>query len=404
MSEALFDVFAAGAAAQAGALHGFESVDWLRAVQDTARHQCAPMFGRRLRELGILDRVPAEERQRLIGLARTTAVRNLGSTLQLRELTDRLLGTPMIALKGACLARTCYRDLSLRPMLDLDLFAQVSDLDFVRGVLAQLGYRQSQRVAPETNPMHDPPYFKPGSIPIELHRSILDRNDLFCIDHEALWSRAVPAGDIAGLSYLGAEDRLLHVCLHAGYHHQLDIGLYAFIDIAMIVRGTALDWRTFVDRAREWRAERCVFLTLEMARVLVGAEVPAEVLAALRPADFDSDILRAAIDVVRHHHPRGYQPTGIVSEIIVDVLFGHGWRSIPGRFHRRFLRTPERRTQWRGSSDGVGWYAQVAPLLRGLAALARSRPDREQLRARWHGARLQRWMTRAGAVRARHMP
>jgi hypothetical protein len=143
-----------------------------------------------------------------------------------------------------------------------------------------------------------------------------------------------------------------------------------------------------------------VFLTLEMARVLVGAEVPAAVLATLRPADFDSDIIRKAIAVVRDHHPRGCQPAGIVSDIIVDLLFGHGWRSIPGRVHRRFLRTPERRTQWHVSTHGVSWYGQVAPLLTGLAALARNPPDRERLLARLHGARLRRWMTQSDAAPA----
>lgn len=402
MSEgALFKVFASGSLEQVGALDTIDPAGWSRAVEDAQQHQCAPMFRRRLAELGILDQMSDDAQRLLTRSALDTTVQNLRGTHQLYELAREMRGVPLIALKGACLARTCYRDVSLRPMRDLDVLVRECDLGAARQALGRLGYRQDLRIDPDLNPMHDPPYFKQGAIHIELHRTLLDDRDGFAIDYSALWSRASSVKDIPGLFYLSLEDQLLHVCLHAGYHHRFDIGLYAFIDIAMLARCSGLDWAAFIASAREWNAARCVFLTLETARIMAAAEIPPAVLTALRPSDIGPAIIPMAIAAVRHRCPTGYAPAAFLSRFIVDILFERGWRSIPGRLQRRFLRPPERRMQWRGSPHGVGWYGQLAPLFVGITALVHRRAERERLVASLNGMRVRRWMTRSDAAASR---
>jgi hypothetical protein len=355
------------------------------------------MFRERLRERHLLDELPQKVQAQLTQLTRETAARNLRGTYQLQELAARLSGlSPLIALKGACLVHTCYRDVSLRPMVDLDVLAKESDLAAVREALRSLGYEQSPRAQPAAHAHHEAPYVRRGLLNIELHRSLLGDPDPFSIDPEGLWARAVPAAGRPGLFYLCQEDQLLHVCLHAGYHHQLNIGLYAFIDIAASVRSPDLDWQRVIGRARQWKAERCLFLMLEMARTLVGAEVPREVLNELRPGDFADDIARMALSAVYNKRANGYEPNAFLSQMITHLVMEGGWRSIPGQIRRRLLRRPEMRTRWPNSAHAPTWYGQLAPLVSGLLGLAARRPDREHLLGRLNGARARRWMVRTG--------
>lgn len=393
----LFDIF--GSAARdsghsvCGTAAGLEEAAWHAAAGCAQVHQCVPMFHERLRELGLLDLLPDQVREQLEQALRLTAARNLRGAFQLRELTARLDGrAPLIALKGASLVRTCYRDMSLRPMIDLDVLARDSDLDAAREALKHLGYGQSPRADPSLCSNHDVAYVKSGMYCIELHRSLLGPSEPFTIDPEGLWSRAIPSRDTPGLFHLSLEDLLVHVCLHAGYHHQLDIGLYAFIDIALIAGSPDLDWQRTLERAHQWRAERCVFLMLQLARTLVGAEIPHDVLHELRPQHFDDDVVRRALSVIYNKKPRGYEPTAILAALLTKLIMQGSWRQIPGRIRRRLLRSPETRTRWPNSPHEPTWYGQFAPLATGMVGLATRRDDREHLRSRLDGARVQRWM------------
>jgi hypothetical protein len=125
----LFRVFGSDTSAQDVATESLDPAVWPVTVTSAVLHQCAPMFRERLRERHLLHELPQNVQAQLTQLTRETAARNLRGTHQLQELTARLSGrSPLIALKGACLARTCYRDVSLRPMLDLDVLAKEADL------------------------------------------------------------------------------------------------------------------------------------------------------------------------------------------------------------------------------------------------------------------------------------
>jgi hypothetical protein len=399
----LFRVFGPDTFAQGVATESLDPSVWPVTVSSAVLHQCAPMFRERLRERHLLDELPQNVQAQLTQLTRETAARNLRGMHQLQELTARLNGrSPLIALKGACLARTCYRDVSLRPMLDLDVLARESDLPAVREALRCLGYEQSPRAQGIPHTHHEAPYVKRGLLNIELHRSLLCQPDPFCIDPEGLWARAAPAAGTPGLLYLCQEDQLLHVCLHAGYHHQLNIGLYAFIDIAASVRSQGLDWQRVIGRARQWKAERCLFLMLEMARTLVGAEVPREVLNELRPGDFADDIVRMALSAVYNKRSNGYEPNAFLSQIIIHLVMEGGWRSLPGQIRRRLLRRPEMRTRWPNAAHTPTWYGQFAPLVSGLVGLAARRPDRQHLMGRLNGVRVSRWMVPTARAGIQH--
>ncbi|MCI5129143.1 MAG: hypothetical protein D3907_11730, partial [Candidatus Electrothrix sp. AUS3] len=106
------------------------------------------------------------------------------------------------------------------------------------------------------------------------------------IDIEGLWQRAQPAsvGGVDTLT-LSPEDLLLHLCLHTAVHHPYSNGLRALCDIRETVPHyrDEMDWKTVQRRAEEWGMGNAIYLTLYLAKSLLGAEVPDTLLNKLEP-------------------------------------------------------------------------------------------------------------------------
>ena len=107
-----------------------------------------------------------------------------------------------------------------------------ADLPRANTLFLELGYRasgNSEAAMPIAKYHHLPPLLKKGEVPvgIELHWTLEKPSAGFNIDVAGLWRRARPAafGNTNALA-LGMEDLLLHLCLHASYHHQFRFGFF----------------------------------------------------------------------------------------------------------------------------------------------------------------------------------
>jgi hypothetical protein len=76
---------------------------------------------------------------------------------------------------------------------------------------------------------------------------------------------------------LSDEDLLLHLCLHASYHHRFDrAALKGLLDVATLLsrRGQSLDWNRVVTTANAWGASGFVYCTLKLAGDILRADIP----------------------------------------------------------------------------------------------------------------------------------
>jgi hypothetical protein len=96
---------------------------------------------------------------------------------------------------------------------------------------------------------------------------------------------------------LSPEDLLLHLCLHTSFDHKFLLGLRACWDILETLQHhrSDIDWEQVERRAREWGVGKYVYLTLHVAKELVGAAVSVEALASLKPRGFHPRLIRWAI-------------------------------------------------------------------------------------------------------------
>jgi hypothetical protein len=270
-------------------------------VTQANAHSVAPLLRRGLLQQGLFAALPEPARARLDAIDVDSTARAMARYRELDRLSDRFAAAaiPFIALKGIYLAKAVYAEPGLRPMADMDLLFRVEDLEQAQAVLVALGYSRAEPdrpVADYTAVGHQLPAFNQGALlRVEVHLRLERANAPFAIDLDGLWQRA-RSWSVNGrtLLALSTEDLLLHLCLHAMYHHRFRIGLIALVDLREVIRREPLDWDRFVAQARAWRAEIPAYLGLALASGLVGAAVPAPVLAALAPAADGEEALRLA--------------------------------------------------------------------------------------------------------------
>jgi hypothetical protein len=283
------------------------TLDEWRSLLSLAKAQnVSGLFYHRLKARGLEPALPQDIQPQLLEVYRQTAVNNLGLMRDLNRIVTLFQadGIPVIVLKGVYLASTVYNNLALREITDLDLLLPIDQIEQAAKLLKTLGYQQKSGHMLEVDMvfLHHLAGFTDSLLSmVELHWTITRPPSSYSIDPSIdpneLWARAVPVriGDVEVLG-LSAEDLLLHLCMHASYHHRFEFGLRPSCDIAETIRhfGNTLSWPQIVERARRWRWARGTYLALRLARELVGAAVPAETLRQLLPIPVDEAIVAAA--------------------------------------------------------------------------------------------------------------
>lgn len=214
-------------------------------------------------------------------------------------------GIPVILLKGAYLATEVYPGMGMREMVDVDLMVRVPDLQRAAEAVMGLGYRPHRSLrdmATEIRNKHHLPIMqRAGAIQVELHWNVTHEGRADFAPPDGFWERSREirvAGEPARA--MACEDMLLHLCLHLSHQHMFTVGIRALYDVALLVSrsGDGPDWGVFVERARALGWHRGAWLTLQLARDMLGADVPVPALTRLRVDEGAQEMLRVAREEV----------------------------------------------------------------------------------------------------------
>jgi hypothetical protein len=270
--------------------------DWLDLLARAGRQDVTALLHHRLKLLGIDTSLPREISDRL----RQAYLYHAGVNTRLFHELSTVLHLlrhekiPVVALKGAHLAELVYDNIALRPMCDVDLLLRESDLAVAKRLLLANFFSECGHDDHHLGLRH-----RDRRVMIELHWNLTSLSFPFNLDTAALWRRSQPA-TIAGVevAVLSPEDLLLHLCLHASYHHLFDRALKYFCDVAEVLRQhrSTLDWQLFCESARKAGLARCAYLTLWGTRRTLAAEVPEAVLQSLQPPDLDLEWMDQLLD------------------------------------------------------------------------------------------------------------
>jgi hypothetical protein len=286
-------------------LTSVSSKEWDALLNLSQSHGVTPQCYKRLKDPSLSNCIPPHILEELkkkylhTAYTNTLILHSLGKVLQAFNLVD----IPVIPLKGIYLAENIYQNIALRIMGDVDLLVQKKDLDQIQQKLTTLGYTSRPYwLEAEHDLSHSlPPFSKPNAVDLDVHWDFENPDSPFKVDNEDLWQRAIPV-KIAGVDVLSLspEDFLLHLCIHTSYHHRFESGLRSLCDISATLNTyqSILDGPLFLARTHEWGVERCVFLSLHLAQLLVGAKIPPGLLDQIKPADCDSRIEKWAIEQI----------------------------------------------------------------------------------------------------------
>lgn len=301
-------------------------------------------------------------------------------------------GVRVAVLKGLHLAAAVYENPAFRWMTDIDLLVPPDQLAAARAALLADGYTPEGPDDPTLH--HVARLAKPRATPIELHLDLCPEPNPFGIRMEPLWERMVPVavGKQRALG-LSAEDLVLHLCVHSAYNHRCLVPLRNILDVVMVLSRNAdgFDWRRLEEEARRTGTGRAVFCGLSLAREMLGAEVPADVLRRLDPGASTRAMLAVARDNVMSYASAGPGWVGVAA----------GDAPVRG-FLGRLFAPPDRLLETSGRKVNplrLAWIYLTRPVVllirhRELVlALLRGRQGaRDQLRLARSGARLDAWI------------
>lgn len=246
-----------------------------------------------------------KNRSQMAFYTRQVSKKNLWLMSELKSYLDALASKqiPVILLKGIWLAREVYPNIGMREMGDIDLLFHTDDLPLAADLLMKLGYKPEKPIdfEKEIRKIHHlTPFVKNEFLIFELHWNITQPGKKFYIDPGHLWNNATESHfDGKPVSLLSIEDFLLHLCAHAVLHHHFSFGLRAICDIAQMLHycKDKIDWGLFARQAINNNWEKGVWLALDTAKHLVGANVPRSVLETLKPESTSIISKKGAISI-----------------------------------------------------------------------------------------------------------
>ena len=285
---------------------------WNAILPMSELHSVAPLLHRHLKRFYDSDLIPAEARRTLFKISHRVSYRNRQFSRAFQELHQVFAeaGIPILVLKGLSLVELIYGNLSLRPLIDLNLLIPREQLETAKNVLSRMGYTVPTRYAAQrlsrwlTSALH---LVKPGDFKIQLllQWDLIDRPRVHAIDLRSFWDEAKPALISERDALIPSPvDLVLYLCLQPGKQGYLnscavhledpagfvftewtDNRLIRYTDIHEAIRhyqGT-IRWETLVERAKAGGIEESVYASLHWVTRLFGPTVEPWVLQALRP-------------------------------------------------------------------------------------------------------------------------
>ncbi|HJQ91902.1 MAG TPA: glycosyltransferase [Acidimicrobiia bacterium] len=232
-------------------------------------------------------------------------------------------GVRTAVLKGPAIASR-YEDPTLRPFSDLDLLVPDSEVDLALDVLrdypATLNVPQKRPKADKRDVLiRDETGIR---FNLDLHWDLFSYSQLRGSAEgatEAAWEEARFEGDspLGPLWELPSGYQLAFLATHAVLDHRFRLIL--FRDFLEITRGEP-DWIGADEVAKAWGLRSTSYMALWLARRVLGADVPDEVLTSIRPRSLSVSFLEWAltrVDLVRFDGHRPH-PVNLAAVLLND--------------------------------------------------------------------------------------
>jgi len=256
-------------------------IDWSQVCELGDKHCLLPILHETLHHMGLLKNgyLPKEMVSRLEKGRQVWLLRNLLSIKELERISEAVTEEkiPVLVIKGPVLAELVYRDISLRPFSDLDIVVHPRHRGTIGDLLRKLGYRYMPSAGlPEDS--YQAAIIDGGpkwnALWLDVHHDIsaLMRLRGRRYDIRDMWRASAPYKSPL-VRRLCWEDFLCHLATHASLDSYSRFVLLCDIDRLLRIPGF-IDWPKALDRAARCRCTVDLWLALDLAKSMLGTEIP----------------------------------------------------------------------------------------------------------------------------------
>lgn len=269
----------------------FKDKNWEAFYQLSTRHSIAPLVYFILKSNASYRHVPKNIVTKLHKAFLGNSVQNTYIYYYLSTIIKNLNKNdiPFILLKGAHLSKLVYPDTGACFMTDVDILFKRNDLNRAQTVIKASAFKDNT-----------------PNLSIDYHWYIEQFLDL---NMNGIWQRAwITEIDGLQVRVLSPEDLIIHLCIHFSFHHDFQsASLRSLYDIRITLDRYAdtINWDEVILRSREWKVRNSVYISLLLAKKLIAANVPNEILEILCMPSYTPAKFEWAVQQIFNANPPG---------------------------------------------------------------------------------------------------
>ena len=268
-----------------------KNVDWDKIIEESNAHSITGLLYPALKKYdnSKLDIDVLNSLKKSTFISAVQQSKHIKETAKILELFNKN-NIPVIVLKGLVI-RNYYPMPDLRTMCDSDVIIHKEDLEKVRTLLLNEGFREEEDAG------HHIAFFKFG-FNLEVHWTLANetfRKGQECFQ-EHIWNdaRKIQVDGVDTLA-LSLEDQALHFCAHMASHMAISgFGVRQLADLVLLVEheGKNINWNNFIEKAKKSGLYKFSLGMFKVCNYLFNMEIPKE----LNDGNNDEEVIKLVVD------------------------------------------------------------------------------------------------------------
>ena len=306
-------------------------IDWALTIKAAGQHGALPFLYYNINKLTFQNLIPPDIFLNMKNYYYSNLKRNVLIEKEICSLL-RSINSKDIAIipfKGFALIQTLYHNPALRIMADIDILIKKQDLEKVRTIFIESGYVEKQGHNEPNVKVFLKQFLSNRAIIIEIHDAIVPPRP-YKLNLPNLWNGAQEKIIYnEKISYLSPEDTFLSLALHLR-RHTCRLTLKFILDMAELLNteGEKLDWHYIIDSTKNNRIVTTVYCSIYLAKELLDASVPTDLLNKLKPHFIKNALLHYTVNKYNFFNLKTWQGTLLRFLLFDNILdfMAYLWR------------------------------------------------------------------------------
>lgn len=296
----------------------YSQIDPDKMLQIAVAGGTAPLVDAKLRVLEQF-RVPGKVVETFRNAALATLARNMRFSRTAASVLESMAsqGLEAVAVKGVALWAGCYKDIGLRPVDDMDILARREDVEKIKEILDQLGFKISP-IQERSDFSNELLFVKDRHNLIELRWETAHHDRFRFLPHpvidDILKDAVVAELDTTKIRIPSVEHQILLAAFHVSLVHHYERLIWLYDIVAIIeTHKDKIDWERLRALASRYRITKALYYSMYRASLQFNEKLPLGEIEKFRPSELRIQLLNTCSS-------RGYKY--LTEMLLLDNLIG----------------------------------------------------------------------------------